>query len=88
MKYIKLFEKHKHKPRFKEGDFVYAIDISNQLYLEEDTRYEIVDVFAAGVYQSETTYQLKEIPSGRYRENRFISEEEWKLKDDLKKYNI
>ena len=87
--YIKLkLSKH---PKFKVNDYVYAIEPTIQL--KKDTKYQIAEIdysdnIYSDVYPDKIHYELKEFPDSMYQEKRFMSEQEYKLKNNINKYNL
>lgn len=83
---FKIFESEKTRvPEFKVGDFVYADNTMNTMFLDKDVRYEINrvimdDSFNGIVYK----YELVEFPDEFFYEYRFIPELEY----HANKYNI
>jgi len=86
MKHIKEFNSYDIKQKFNVGDYVYVVKPTQAL--KENTKYQIFAVNRPSRFLNELNksfyYELKEIPTARYAEDRFISEMDY----EVKKYNI
>lgn len=88
MKFLKIFEKFKQLEDWKIGDIVYTPEefyIGKGRWARDDTPYEIMEI--KEIYIKIKYLDADEILPFANIYN-FITEEEWKLNQSTKKYNL
>ena len=68
---------------FKVGDFVYCINADHSIALEEDKRYEILQIIQGD--DDKDILVLRELLHSHFVETRFITEAEYDAIEKLKK---